>query len=53
MHAVVVYVNEGLPFARYLQKTVRIVTYLFDWLYYTQCLTFSSIDHLLRFYARF
>ena len=33
-------------------KTLQILTYFFDWLYFTQCLTFfSSINHLLRFYA--
>ena len=31
-----------------------ILTYIFDWLYFTHCLTsISSIDHLLRFCARF
>ena len=43
LHGLAVYLKEGLPFA-----------YVFDWLYFTQCLTsFSSIDHLLRHYARF
>ena len=37
-----------------LSKTLQILTYLFDWLYFTQCLTsFFSIDHLLRLCARF
>ena len=30
----------------YLQKTLQILTYFFDWLYLTQCLiSFSSMDH--------
>ena len=38
----------------YLYENLRILTYVFDWLYFIQCLTsFSSIDHLLRLYARF
>ena len=37
-----------------LISTLRLLTYVFDWLYFTQCLTsFSSIDHRLRHYARF
>ena len=49
MHSLAVYVKEGLP-----QKTLQILTYVFNWLYFTQCLTsFSSIDHLLRLCARF
>ena len=37
-----------------LEKTVQILTYVFDWLYFTQYLTsFSSIDHLLHLYAQF
>ena len=40
MHGLLVYVKEGL--------------YVFDWLYFTQCLTsFSSIVHLLQLCARF
>ena len=56
MHGLAVYVKEGLPFARdlSLEKTLQILTYVFDLLYFTQCLTsFSSIDHLLRHYAQF
>ena len=35
------------------EKTLRILTYVFDWLYFTQCLTsFSSINHLLLCYAQ-
>ena len=48
MHGLEVYVKEGLPFAWELSS------YVFNWLYFTQCLTsFSSIDHLLRHYAWF
>ena len=37
----------------YLWKTLPILIYVFDWLYFTQCLTsFSSIDHLLQLCAR-
>ena len=55
MHGLAVYVREGLPFARELSlKTLRILTYVFDWLYFTHCLTsFFSIDHLFRLYVRF
>ena len=55
MHGLVVYVKEGLPFAQDLsQKTLQILTYVFDWLYFTQCLTsFSCIDHLLHRYTYF
>ena len=55
MHGLAVYVKEGLPFARDLSlETLQILTYVFDLIYFTQCLTsFSSIDHLLRHYAQF
>ena len=47
MHGLAAYVKEGIPFAK-LWKTLRILTYAFDWLYVTQCLTsLSSINHLL------
>ena len=48
MHGLTVYVKEGLPFAQELSlKNLQILTYTFDWLYFTQCLTsFYSIDHL-------
>ena len=33
---------------------LQILTYVFNWLYFTQCLiSFSSIDHLLYLYAQF
>ena len=55
MHGLAANAKEGLPFARDLSlKTLQIVIYVFDWLYFTQCLTsFSSIDHLLQLCARF
>ena len=55
MHGVAVYVKEVFLHGIYLQKTLRILTYNFDWLYFTQCLhfTFSCIDHLLRLHAWF
>ena len=38
----------------YLWKTLQILTYVFGWVYFTQGLTsFSSVNHLLRFCARF
>ena len=46
MHSLAVYVTEGLPFAQdiYLQKTLHILTYVLDWLYFIHCLTsFSSM----------
>ena len=51
MHGLTVYVKERLPFAQDL--SLEILTYVFDWVYYTQCLTaFSSIDHLIRLCPR-
>ena len=49
MHGLTVYAKEGLPsHGTYLQKTLQILTNIFDWLYFTQYLTsFSSINHLL------
>ena len=48
MHGLAVYMKEGLPFARDLSLENSADSYVFDWLYFTQCLTsFSSIDHLL------
>ena len=38
----------------YILKTLQILTYDFDWLYFTQCVTsLSSINHLLCRYAKF
>ena len=54
MHDLAVYVKEGLLFARdlNLSKTLQVLTYVFYWLYVTQCLTsFFSINHLLYLYA--
>ena len=49
MHGLAVYVKEGLPFARDLSLENSAHSYVFDWLYFTQCLTsFSSINHLLH-----
>ena len=54
MRGLAVYVKEEVLFHRtYLQKTLQILTYVLDWLYFTQCLTsFSSINHLLCLCAR-
>ena len=47
MHGLAVYVKEGLFFAWDLSLENSADSYVFDWLYFTQCLTsFSSIDHL-------
>ena len=48
IHGLAVYVKKGLPFAGNLSKTVRIVIYGFNWLYFIQC-RFSSVDYLLPF----
>ena len=55
MHGLAVYVKEGLPFAPDLSlENLQILTYGFDWLYFTQCLTsLSSIDHPLDLCAQF
>ena len=54
MHGLAVYVKEGLPFARDLSLENSADSYVFDWLYFTQCLTsFSSINHLLQLCTRF
>ena len=48
MHGLTVYVKEGLPFAWDLSLENYADSYVFDWLYLTQCLiSFSSIDHPL------
>ena len=50
MYGLPVYVKEGLPFP--LENSGD--SYIFNWLYFTQCLTFfSCIDHLLCLYAWF
>ena len=37
-----------------MTETLQILTYVFDWLYFTQCLTsFYSVDHLLCLCAQF
>ena len=54
MHGLAVYVKEGLPFAWDLSLENSADSYVFDWLYFTQCLTsFSSIDHLLHLFMVF
>ena len=48
MHGLTVYVKEGLPFAWDLSLEKSADSYVFDWLYLTQCLTsFSSINFLV------
>ena len=46
MHGPAVYVKGRECFMLYLQKIVWIFTYDISWLYFTQCLSFSSADHL-------
>ena len=46
--------RKDLLHRSYLYKTLQVLTYVSDRLYFTQCLTsFSSIDHLLQLCARF
>ena len=43
IHVLAVYVKEGLPFAQNLSlENSAILAYVFNWLYFTQCLTFFS-----------
>ena len=54
MHGLAVYEKEGLPFARDLSLENCRLLLVFDWLYFTQCVTsFSSIDCLFCHYAGF
>ena len=54
MCGLTVYEKEGLPFACDLSQKTQILTYVFDWLYFTQCLTsFSFVNHLLCLYVQF
>ena len=55
MHGLAVHVKEDfLLHGTCLYKTLKILTSVFDWLYFTQCLTsFSSINHLLHLCAQF
>ena len=43
--------TDFLLHGTYLYKNLQIFTYVFDWLYFTQCL-FSSIDHLIHLCVR-
>ena len=43
MHGFAVYVKEGLPFAWGLSLEKSADSYVFDWLYFTQCLTFNCL----------
>ena len=55
IHCLVVYVKEGLPFASWnLSLENSVDSYVFNWLYFTQCLiSISSIYHLLGLYAQY
>ena len=47
-------VSQFLLHRTYLQKTLQILSYVFDWFYFAQFLTsFSSTDHLLQICAQF
>ena len=51
MHGLAVYLKEGLPFAWDLSlENSADPTFIFD---FTQCLTFSSIDHHLCLNVQF
>ena len=43
MHGLAVYVKEGLPFTWDLSLENSADTYVFDWLYFTQCLLFPLL----------
>ena len=48
IHDLPVYVREGLPFAQALSLENSADSYVFNWLYFAQCLTsYSSINHFL------
>ena len=54
MHGLTVYVKEGLPFIGDLSLENSADPYVFNCLYFNQCLTFFlPIDHLLCLYDRF
>ena len=54
MHGLMVYVIEGLPFVQDLSLENSADSYIFIWLYFTQCLTFfPSVDQLLHICAVF
>ena len=56
MHGLTVNMKERLPFTLdlSLEKSVNSYVYVFDWLYFIQCLTsFPSISHLLCLYTEF
>ena len=54
MCGLVAYVKEGVHFAQDLSLKNSADSYVFGWLYFTQCLTsFSFIDHLLHLCAQF
>ena len=55
MYVLTVYVKEGVLFALDVcLENSMVLTYVFNWLYFTQCLTsFSSINHLLCLHAWF
>ena len=46
--------KDCLLHGTYLQKILQSLICIFNWLYFTQCLTsFPSIDHLLHHYQQF
>ena len=52
MHVLTVYVKEGLPFAQDLsQKTLQILTYVFDWFCFTQCSVLVLFPLLITFFV--
>ena len=54
VHGLAIYVKEGLPFVQDLSLENSADFYVFNWLYFIQCLTsFFSIDNLLQLCAQF
>ena len=54
MHCLVVYVKKGHSFALVFSLENSVDSYVFGWLYFTQCLTsFFSINHLVCLYMQF
>ena len=54
MYGLVVYIKEELPLHEtYFQKTLQTITYVFDWLYFTQCLLLFPLLITLFLFIRF
>ena len=54
MYGLAVSMKKGLSFAEDLSlENLEILATVFDWLYFTECLTSLYINHLLHLYALF